>query len=188
MINELNIASAGGSAEAPAFGGAGLPPLSALGHATPRSDRLGAVTIAENVGLSIASVARRRDGVLPDMPAPGRHAAGVIWTGPGQWLLTGAYDMGFVGAIKARVGGNASVTDQTDGWVVFDIEGPVEALMERLCNVDIRALQPGHATRTVIAHLGCIVARDAGGLRLLGARSSAASLHHALIGAATSIA
>jgi sarcosine oxidase subunit gamma len=60
--------------------------------------------------------------------------------------------------------------------------------MERLCNVDLRAAADGHATRTVIDHLGCyLIKHGAQTITLYGPRSSAETLHHALTVAAGSV-
>lgn len=168
---------------APPFG---LARQTALGGTTPRIDRIGAVTITEFPDLSIASVALRRGGVAPDLPEAGNHADGAIWAGPEQWLLTGPHDLQFAARVKSRFGDRASVTDQTDGWAAFDVVAP-DALLKRLCNIDVGKMHSGHATRTVIEHLGCFVLRNEAGFRIFGARSSASFLHHALMSAAEAL-
>ena len=61
-------------------------------------------------------------------------------------------------------------------------------LMERLTNVDLRSAEDGAATRTVIDHLGCyLIKRSASEISLYCPRSSAQSLHHAMIIAAQSL-
>ena len=47
-------------------------------------------------------------------------------------------------------------------------------------------MQPGDATRTVIEHLGTYVIQGTQGMTVLGPRSAAGSLHHALVTAARS--
>jgi sarcosine oxidase, subunit gamma len=81
------------------------------------------------------------------------------------------------------------VTEQTDAWVAFDLTAPdLAPLLERLCNVDFRAAPEGHATRTVIDHLGCyLIKHGPGSARVYGPRSSAGSLIHALEAAAASV-
>ena len=90
--------------------------------------------------------------------------------------------------LRAPFGDAASITEQTDAWVRFDISAPdLPTLFERLCAFDLRANGPGTATRTVIEHLGCyLIRRSATTLTLLGPRSSADSLHHAVTTAAHS--
>ena len=87
--------------------------------------------------------------------------------------------------------GTASVVEQTDGWCRFDVTGPATCdLFERLCNVDIRAMQSQMATRCAIHHIGCYLwSREAAEtFSVLGPRSSAGSLHHALVETAQSAA
>ena len=79
-----------------------------------------------------------------------------------------------------------TVTEQTDGWVAFDIvsasgEAPVTALMSRLVNLNARVLAPGHATRTGLHHMSVFAIRHSEeALTFAGMRSLADSLWHAL--------
>jgi sarcosine oxidase subunit gamma len=95
-----------------------------------------------------------------------------------------------VAHLKPAFGDAASITEQTDAWVRFDLSAPdLAPLMERLCNVDFRAAPEGFATRTVIEHTGCYcVCHGAGAVTLYGPRSSARSLLHAIEVAAASLA
>ena len=178
-----------------------------LGGDAPRVDTIGTVTIAENPNMALASLAARRgqaDALLAamkaamglDLPAPGRasraveHAA--FWMGPEQWMVTaphGTHEL-LAAELKAVVGGAGSVTEQTDGWCCFDVTGPALAdLFERLSPAPLRQMEPGDATRTTIEHLGVFLWLQADDkLAVLAPRSSAGSLHHALIAAARSIA
>jgi sarcosine oxidase, subunit gamma len=63
-------------------------------------------------------------------------------------------------------------------------------VLERLAPVDSREMETGAATRTVIEHIGChLICREAGAaFTVMGARSFAGSLHHALLAAAKSVA
>jgi sarcosine oxidase subunit gamma len=91
--------------------------------------------------------------------------------------------------LKAALGDAASITEQTDAWVIFDLAAAdLAPLLERLCNVDFRAVPKGYATRTVMEHLGVyLVKLDQGAVRLYGPRSSAQSLMHALETAVASV-
>jgi sarcosine oxidase subunit gamma len=84
--------------------------------------------------------------------------------------------------LRSVLGDGASVTEQTDAWVAFDLDAAELApLMERLCNVDFATVPDGYATRTVIEHLGCYLNKSGkGAARIYGPRSSADSLLHAL--------
>jgi sarcosine oxidase, subunit gamma len=182
-----------------------LVPLTALGEDAAVVRRIGAVTITENPGLALASLATRKGGAAKlagvaermgiGLPGPGGLSFGAIydalWLGPEQWLVIADFATNELIAadLEAAFGDAASVTEQTDAWVVFDLAGPDPApVMERLCPYDIRAAPPGSGTRTLIEHMGCYVMVREGTIRILGARSSAGSLLHALEGAVRSVA
>jgi len=185
-----------------------LRPITPLGGDTAKIDRIGHITITENPDWALASVASRlareaeaesraQQAIGTALPGPGRSVAGDVisafWTGPGQWMLTAPHatheDLSRI--LKDQIGDAASVTEQNDGWCRFDITGDTCAdLFERLCAADTRGMETGAATRSVIDHLGCfVICHDAGRhFAVLGPRSSAGSLHHALVTAARSIA
>lgn len=178
-----------------------LAPLTALGGAAPRRDTHGGVTLTENSGLALASVAARRgheaacrrhmEALLEgDAPGPGRACLhdpeAAFWMAPDQWMVGAPYASheDLADQLKSRFGATASITEQSDAWVCFDLSGPgVEAVMELCCNVNIRAMVTGDATRSAIHHLGVYVLRfdPPEHLRIIGPRASAASLHHALL-------
>ena len=176
-----------------------LKPLTPLGHASPQTDMIGPVTIAENTSVALASLATR-NGRSADvvqaaqslniaLPTPGRASDNALWLAPDQWLIEAPFATheDIVAYLKPAFNDAASITEQTDAWVRFDLSGPdLHAMFERLCALDTRAMHPGHATRTVIEHLGCYVTCRAAGFSILGPRSSAKSLHHALTTAAKS--
>lgn len=168
------------------------------------ADSVGLLHIAEHPNVALASLARRRDGdlsaaetflgvALPDVAAwAGNGPFGVFWTGPGQWMVEAphATHEDLAARLKAAVGDGASVTEQTDAWVRFDVSGPtVGALFERLCALDLPRMATGTAQRTTIEHMGCfVICRKAGlSFSILGPRSSAACLHHALLTTARAI-
>lgn len=177
-----------------------LKPITALGGTEPCIDTVGTVTLTENSNLALASVAARLGqeaacqthlkAVIGAVPEPGKchlndPEAG-FWTGPDMWMVGAPFDTheDLATQLKARFKDTASITEQTDGWCCFDLRGAgMEDVMERLCNLNIRAMQTGDATRTSIDHLGCFVLRrdPADWVRILGPRSSAGSLHHAIL-------
>lgn len=184
-----------------------LKQVTALGNAQARVDRFDHVTIAENDGLALASVAARRGRdkdchavlkkLLGAVPGPGRAQlhdpeAG-FWMGPDQWMIGApreTHEM-LADTLKNLLGDAASVTEQSGAWVTFDITGPaMPDLCERLCAVPIRTMTAGDAQRTIIHQLGCFVLRraDDDHIRVLGPRASAGTLHHALLTAAHSVA
>ncbi|MBL9073956.1 sarcosine oxidase subunit gamma [Tabrizicola sp.] len=183
---------------------ASLMALTALGAREPAVVEIGPLRITERTDLALASVAARR-GRMADLaaaaqtagvplPEAARHQAGTsysaFWTAPEMWFVEapfGSHEM-IADLLKTTLGDAASVTEQTDAWVAFDLAAADPApLLERLCNVDFRAVPKGYATRTVVEHLGVyLVKLDQGTVRLYGPRSSAESLLHALEGAAAS--
>ncbi len=183
---------------------AALTPLSAT---EPRIERIGAIRIVEVTDRSLASLTCRSGKSRPfeaaakalfggALPAPGAWFEGapfsLIWTGPEQWFVEASFatheDIARI--LKEPFGDAASVTEQTDGWVRFDLEGtPVVDMLERLCPVPSRRMKNDAATRTMIEHVGCLVLRRAADrFSVIAPRSFAGSLHHALCAAATSIA
>lgn len=180
-----------------------LKALTPLGLDAPVSETIGPVTISENVGVALASLASRlgREAEVAaaaqaagiPLPGPGRAETasyGAIWLGPEQWMIEAPFETheDIVAILKPLFGEAASITEQTDAWVRFDLTAAdLPALFERLCGYDLRRNGPGSATRTVIEHLGCYVVRRAENqVSVIGPRSSAHSLHHALITAAKS--
>jgi len=184
-----------------------LVPMTALGGTQPRIDTIGSVTVTENDGVAFASVTARQGKekacyvamkkLLGAVPPIGRAIlrdpeAG-FGMGPDQWLLgapRATHEL-LADQLKSLFKDSASITDQTGAWVVFDVTGPsMPDLCERICNVPIRKMIAGDAQRTVIHHLGCFIIRRQADdhIRILGPRASALSLHHALLGAAYSLA
>lgn len=173
-----------------------LKPITALGGATARTVKHGALTLEENTGLALASLALRREGAEPApfslaLPGPGlwveNDSAAALWTGPGQWLVEGPgrAETNFAAEVSAACPG-CSITEQTDGFVAFEIcstngEAPILALMARLVNLDTSRFGPGAATRTGLEHMSVFVIRRAADrLAVIGMRSAAGSLWHAL--------
>jgi len=186
-----------------------LVPVCATGGAQPRSARYGAVTLTEQPDLAIASLAQRAGGqdaitalaqdlIGASLPGPGQIAGApggvqIMWTGPEQWFvlapITTHSDIAHVlsqrlaQCLDRGASAAASVTEQTDGWACFALEGEATLpLLERLCRLDVARMQSGSAGRTGIAHIGCFVICDAPATswRVLGARSSALSLWNAI--------
>lgn len=180
-----------------------LNPVSALGQPVLASDTVGAIVINETMDTALASLAARRgreaevqaraeQAGIP-LPAPGQAAAqgpwGAFWVASTTWFVEAPFPSheDIVSHLKPVFGDAASLTEQTDAWVRFEVMGPLAPLFERLCNLDLARFAPGSATRTVIEHLGVYALRRAEDrMTLLGPRSSAASLRHTLLAAARS--
>ncbi|MDR0809545.1 MAG: sarcosine oxidase subunit gamma [Gemmobacter sp.] len=181
-----------------------LKPLTPLGHDRPETVSIGPVTLTEVVDQALASLAARQGreeevaqkAKAAGIPLPAAARAepgtpyGAFWLSEQSWMVEAPYaSHEDIRAILLPLFGDAaSITEQTDAWVRFDVSGSdLSAMFERLCNVDLRAAPDNLATRTVIEHMGCYLVRRARDrLSVFGARSSAAALWHALETAAHS--
>lgn len=177
-----------------------LKTVTALGGTEPRTDVFDHITIAENDGVALASVAARFGqerkchavlkkllGAVPDIGrAVLRDPEAGFGMGPDQWMIgapRATHEL-LADDLKATFGPAASVTEQTGAWVCFDVTGPaMEDFCERICSVPIRQMQSGDVQRTAIHHMSCFVIRREAfdHIRILGPRASAKSLHHALV-------
>lgn len=183
-----------------------LKAITPLGSSEPRVDTFSGLTVSENPARALASLSLRlgeedqgkataAEFLGFDLPDAGRTKTNATfaawWLGPDSWMVDAdhtAHEL-LASELKSKVGDTASVVEQTDGWCRFDVQGPRCAdAFERLCNVDIRAMNTGDATRTSMEHLGCfLLCHQAGeNFSVIGPRSSAGSLHHALVTAARS--
>ncbi len=183
-----------------------LKPITALGGSAARVDQVAGVTCTEITDLSLASVAARlgkeaacasklKTLLKSEPPTAGKAVLAqpfsAVWMGPDQWMIGAAYDTyeDLAQHVKSKLKDAASVTEQSDAWCGFDLTGDgVQAVMELISNVNIRAMESGDATRTSIHHLGCFVicGDPKNFIRILGPRASAGSLHHAITTAMTS--
>ncbi len=180
-----------------------LQAMIAFGARDPRVGRVGALTVNERSDIALASVAIRRGRDLTasaaaagvPLPGPARHLSGTpcsaFWVTPEMWFVEAPFASheDLAAHLKAAMGDAASITEQTDAWVILDLAAPdLAPLLERLSNVDFPAAPKGFATRTVIDHLGCyLIKHGPGSVRLYGPRSSAQSLWHAIEVAAASV-
>lgn len=170
----------------------------ALGGVVPARVTAGPVTITERCDVALASVAARKGrelrGPVP-LPGPGLWQTGepysAFWVTPEMWFVEADFPAheAIADEMKAIFGDAASVTEQTDAWVIFDLAAPdLAPVLERLCNVDFRAVPVGHATRTVMEHLGVyLIKHGTGAARVYGPRSGAQGLLHALAVAAGAV-
>ena len=184
---------------------ANLQPLTALGKREATTVTQGPLTINERTDVALASVAARK-GRMADLtkaakaasvplPGPATHQPGTpysaFWTAPEMWFVEAPYATHELIAdlLKAALGDAASITEQTDAWVAFDLAAPdLTPILERLCNVDFSNVPAGYATRTMMEHLGVyLIKNGSGAARLYGPRSSAESLLHALETAAVAV-
>ena len=86
--------------------------------------------------------------------------------------------------VAKKLKGAAYTTDQTDVWCALEISGPGSlAALERICMLDLHpdAFKVNMVARTVMEHMGAIIARTGEDTYLLlSASSSAKSFLHAI--------
>lgn len=191
-----------------------LTAITALGGTTPYDEVISGIRITEIADTCLASLAMRRGKTAgfrkaaqkalgANLPAAGQRTGNdeqaVIWMGPDQFLVeiaTSADDLAgdlagdLADRLGAAFGAAASITDQSDAWVRFDISGnKTVAMLERLSAADTRQMQANAAVRTPVHHMLCLlICREAGtSFTIYGPRASAQSLHHALTAAAASL-
>lgn len=175
-----------------------LKSMTALGSCTPKTLEIGDYRIVERFDVALASLATRRGrekdvakaakAAKLDLPAPSQSgtssAYGSFWLSSQQWMIEAPFATheDIASHLKGIFAEAASITEQTDAWVRFDVTaGDLQPLFERLCNVDLPKADIGFATRTVIEHIGCyLIKRGANHVTLYGPRSMAESLLHGL--------
>ncbi|UPJ67267.1 sarcosine oxidase subunit gamma family protein [Bradyrhizobium sp. 191] len=134
------------------------------------------VSIRDDLGCATIMVRRGADEQLKQrvktaygidlVPGPRRTASGnvaFLGVGPVTWLATqDDGGNGFSVSFKQAVGDAASVTDQTDGYVIHRVSGPrVRQALARGFPIDLhnRAFAPGAVAVTAVSHLGAIIWR-----------------------------
>ncbi len=175
-----------------------LKPITALGGDLPKTIEIGIYRISERFDVALASVASRRDregdvakaAKKAKLPLPeASHAEsgvpyGAFWLSSQLWMVEAPFASheDIATHLRAVFGDAASITEQTDAWVRFDVSSAnPQPLFEKLCNVDLAAAPVGYAGRTVIEHSGCyVIKRKATEITIYGSRSMAASLFHAI--------
>ncbi len=182
-----------------------LTAITPLGGQTPVVETIGPITLTEVTDRALASVTARQGrlteaaqvletvlgAALPDTQRCIDQPLGAFWAAPDQWMIEAPISSheDLAHQLMAAANGTFSVTEQTDAWCRFDLAGDGLAdLFERLCPAPVRAFQGGEAVRSTIDHLGCfVICRTPTRISVLGPRSSAGSLHHALITAMRSV-
>lgn len=176
-----------------------MTPMTPLGGQSAHVDVHGPVTLSEVPNIALASFAARLGQEKPaaaalgaylgaKLPGPGSAQLAelsAVWAGPDQWMVMAPHDSheDLAAQLIAAAKGSASVTEQNDAWCRFDLTGTgLAAVFERLCPVNLHSCTGGEATRTSIEHLGCfLIVTSPEHVTVLGPRSSAGSLHHALL-------
>ncbi|MGV6840717.1 MAG: sarcosine oxidase subunit gamma [Planktomarina sp.] len=140
------------------------------------------VKVAEVTDMPLWSLSPLTQNAAPpegfDWPAAGRFAgkgAVLAWFGHDAYMLMGV-------APDAGAATGCAVVDQSDGWAVFDISGPLAGdVLARLSPIDtrVKALPNGSSMRTELAHMQAGVLRlRKDRFRVLVFRSMAGSFAH----------
>ncbi|MBX2839242.1 MAG: sarcosine oxidase subunit gamma [Gammaproteobacteria bacterium] len=158
------------------------------------------ITVRELSNHSLVSIAAPLNGrdtlqqtlsskLSLELPITGQFSASsdhtLLGLQPDQWFLKiGQASVNPVAEIADSIGASAHLTDQSDSWVVIELEGiHARLVLERICPIDLHpdVFSIGSVTRTSMEHLGVIIYRTATDtFVLLSARSSAESFRHAL--------
>lgn len=136
-------------------------------------------SVAPFAGQEQAVSALLKKAVGCPLPPAGTFAeAGgtrVSWSGLDQWFVMGAD----VGAVEG-----AALTDQSDAWAAVMVSGAeARDVLARLVPIDLRpgTFEVGHAARTMLGHLSCLLMRvGEDGYVALVFRSMARSAAHDL--------
>lgn len=167
-----------------AYGAAGEPGLTV---STAEAPFIALVVARNGHDASVAERLGRAFGVAAgDRPQAAISAAStVVGTAPGRFLVLSKTETDLAGTLRAVLGTEAAVTEQSDAYVTFDLAGEkVPDLLAKgaLIDLDPRVFTPGTAATTVIAHIGVTLWRTGeSGWRLLVARSLEASFTRFLI-------
>ncbi len=170
----------------PATPAEGLTPVDAKGTTLIELPMTRITSISAFPGQE-AAVSKALKSLGLRLPGPGRSiakgAARILWSGQDQSFLIGAAPPPLPGA---------AVTDQSDGWALFRLEGPLAvAALARLVPVDLRlSAFPLDATaRSLLFHMPLSITRTgAQAFDLMVFRSMAATAVDEIAVAMTSVA
>jgi sarcosine oxidase subunit gamma len=162
-------------------------------------DGFGLATVLARKGASQALAQRVGEQFGLDLPTTPRlsatPSAAFVGVGPGAWLAMA--DQGgnaFAARLMRDLQGVASVSDQSDGYVLIRLAGiRVRDALSKLVPIDLdaRAFKPGDVASTVASHIGVTLWRrpsdsDAAPVfEVVMFRSLAQSFWHALAEAAS---
>jgi heterotetrameric sarcosine oxidase gamma subunit len=174
---------------------------SAAGITAVVRDGLGLATVLARKGAAEALTARVRQRFELELPVKPRRAAAsdgafasdvaFAGTGPGAWLAIAERGGNeFAARLMDDLEGLASVSDQSDGYVLIRLTGGrVRDVLAKLVPIDVdpRAFQVGDVASTVASHMGVTFwrspdERDASPVfEVVMFRSLARSFWHALV-------
>ncbi|SOH92575.1 Sarcosine oxidase, gamma subunit family [Monaibacterium marinum] len=147
--------------EKSAFSGAELPFVA------------GGLTLDEAPIDALWSVSPYAGAQVPLDLQVGRCGQNTIWAGADMWFTTQA---------PPDLTGIAAVTEQGDGWVALDLTGDGWGhVLARICPVDPMLISQGVCVRTDLGHMFALIIGLGRGVRIMGMRSFAHSLHHELV-------
>lgn len=139
----------------------GLLPLTVDGLTLSEVTQAAITSVAPYAGQQAAASELLTSLCGMPMPAPnrstGRDGARAVWTGAGQAFVLGM-------AVDASLARHAALTDQTDAWVVFRLQGEgVEQVLARLTPLDLNpgVFKRGHAARSLLGHMNAVFLRAA---------------------------
>jgi sarcosine oxidase, subunit gamma len=141
-----------------------LKPLTALGGDLPRTIEIGGYRILERFDVALASLATRRGrekdvvkaarAAKLSLPEPSRFnissVYGSFWLSSQQWMIEAPFATheDIHAHLKMIFADAASITEQSDAWVRFDISASnLHPLFERLSNTDLPKAAIGFASR-----------------------------------------
>ena len=183
-----------------------LKPLNALGGKDLERSSFNGIEITEKHLNSLASIgcsgpllknfSKKLKSIFDiEVPGPGKSIASqkvrVSWTAQGQWFIESdeVFSQGFDIYLLEKLGKGFAVTDQSDGWVKFSLSGDnILKALEKCIMLDLYKMPGGSFSRCSLEHIGVylLCERAKRDFLIYGPRSSANSLHHALIQASIS--
>ena len=157
-------------------------------------------TLTERTDLAMVSLAipqkgkakltkALKEGFGLSMPTPvkstSKDGVRLLQTSADQLMLIFPHDRpDAVAHVREKIGETAYLTDQTDVWVILELDGEMSRdALERLSPIDLSADQfvEGANARTVMEHMGALVMRTGKDkFMLASASSSAKSFLHAV--------
>ena len=184
-----------------------LKPLNALGGNDLERSSFNGIEITEKYLNSLASIgcsepllknfSKKLKSIFDiEVPGPGKSVASqkvrVSWTAQGQWFIESdeVFSQGFDSYLLEKLGKEFMVTDQSDGWVKFSLSGDnILKALEKCIMLDLYKMTGGSFSRCSLEHIGVylLCERAKRDFLIYGPRSSANSLHHALIQASISV-
>nr|WP_241741196.1 sarcosine oxidase subunit gamma family protein [Gemmobacter straminiformis] len=137
-------------------------------------------------GAKAVAAALRPFGLT--FPDPNRQSVNgamrLVWTGREQAFLVGPAAPEMAPGLAATLDGAAAVTDQSDGWAVLTLSGPLaRETLARLVPLDLRdtAFAVGAVARSGLNHMQMILTRsDTATYEVMVFRSMARTAWHEL--------